>query len=134
VRLLLQGRVEYAIQHYAQRFLFGSLLAAGVEIHEYHPAYLHAKVGVIDGRWATVGSSNIDPYSLLLAREANIVVYDTAFARKLEDVLQRAIDDGAHRVDPEQYQRRSLVERFFNWIAYRVVRLATVTLARERNY
>jgi cardiolipin synthase len=134
VRLLLQGRVEYAIQHYAQRSLFGSLLADGIEIYEYRPAYLHAKVGVIDSNWATVGSSNIDPYSLLLAREANVVVYDAAFARQLEAVLQDAIEQDAHRVDSEQYRRRGLSERFFDWIAYNAVRLATVTLARERIY
>src|SRR5262249_15870252 len=60
VRLLLQGRIEYAIQYYGQRAMYGQLLAAGVEIYEYSPSYLHAKVAVIDDRWATVGSSNID--------------------------------------------------------------------------
>ncbi len=134
VRLLLQGRVEYAIQHYAQRALFGQLLAAGIEIHEYRPAYLHAKVGVVDGRWATVGSSNIDPYSLLLAREANVVVYDASFAQRLEAVLLQAIEKDALRVRPEDYARRGLLERAFNWIAYGIVRLATVVLARGRNY
>jgi DNA polymerase III epsilon subunit-like protein len=69
VRLLLQGQVEYPIQHHAQCALYGSLLEAGIEIHEYRPSYLHAKVAVIDSRWSTVGSSNIDPYSLLMARE-----------------------------------------------------------------
>ncbi|MFN3565036.1 MAG: cardiolipin synthase ClsB, partial [Burkholderiaceae bacterium] len=74
VRLLLQGRVEYSLQHHAQRALYHQFLAGGIEIHEYVPSYLHAKVAVIDGFWSTVGSSNIDPYSLLLAREANVVV------------------------------------------------------------
>ncbi|MGE5339772.1 MAG: cardiolipin synthase ClsB [Gemmatimonadota bacterium] len=134
VRLLLQGRVEYAIQHYAERALFGQLLAGGIEIYEYRPAYLHAKVGVVDGRWATVGSSNIDPYSLLLAREANVVVHDTRFAQRLEAVLLQAIERDADRVRPEVYARRGLFERAFNWIAFGVVRLATVVLARGLNY
>ena len=56
-------------------------MAAGVEIYEYHASFLHAKVAVVDGRWATVGSSNLDPLSLLLAREANVVVEDEAFAQ-----------------------------------------------------
>jgi cardiolipin synthase len=80
VVLLVQGRIEYALQHYAQEALYARLLAAGVEIHEYVPSYLHAKVAVVDDHWATVGSSNIDPYSLLLAREANLAVYDAPFA------------------------------------------------------
>ncbi len=134
VRLLLQGRVEYALQHYAQRALFGQLLEAGIEIHEYRPAYLHAKVGVIDGRWATVGSSNIDPYSLLLAREANVVVYGAEFAQRLEAVLVQAIENDADRVRPEVYSRQGLIRRGFNWIAFGIVRLATVVLARGSNY
>ena len=59
--------------HYASRALYGQLLAAGIAIQEYHQSFLHAKVAVVDDHWATVGSSNIDPYSLLMAREANVV-------------------------------------------------------------
>jgi len=134
VRLLLQGRVEYALQHYAQQALYGQLLAAGIEIFEYRLAYLHAKVAVVDGEWATVGSSNIDPYSLLLAREANVVVYDTRFAQQLATVLRQAIDKDAQRVDPEHHARRGWFAQGFNWIAYGMVRLATVVLARGKNY
>lgn len=134
VRLLLQGRVEYALQHYAQRALYGQLLGADIEIYEYRPSYLHAKVGVIDGRWATVGSSNIDPYSLLLAREANVVVYDTEFARRLETVLLQAIDKDAERVRPADFARRGAPTRAMNWVAYGIVRFLTVVLARGRNY
>src|SRR6185369_4080314 len=63
VVLLLQGRVEYLLLHYASRALYGTLLDSGVQIFEYHRSFLHAKVAVIDGQWATVGSSNIDPFS-----------------------------------------------------------------------
>ena len=80
VTLLLQGRVEYLLLHYATRALYGQLLAAGVTIQEYHQSFLHAKVAVVDDHWATVGSSNIDPYSLLMAREANVVVRDPDFS------------------------------------------------------
>ena len=79
VVLLLQGRVEYFLQHYASRALYGNFLDAGIEIYEYRKSFLHAKVAVIDGHWATVGSSNIDPFSLLLSREANVVVDDEEF-------------------------------------------------------
>jgi cardiolipin synthase len=85
VRLLLQGRYEYFMQYHAVRPVYGALLAAGVEIHEYNASFLHAKVAVIDPNndrpWATVGSSNLDPLSLLLAREANVVVADRTLHR-----------------------------------------------------
>ena len=91
VTLLLQGRYEYFMQYHAARPVYGALLAAGVEIHEYSTSFLHAKVAVVDGHWATVGSSNLDPLSLLLAREANVVVEDKAFAAELSARLREAV-------------------------------------------
>lgn len=99
VRLLLQGRVEYRLQHYATLALYGQLLRAGVEIYEYRASYLHAKVGVVDGVWSTVGSSNLEPFSLLLAREANLVVRDAQFSGALRNSLLRAIRTSALRVE-----------------------------------
>jgi cardiolipin synthase len=134
VRLLLQGQPEYALQFHAQRALYGQLLAGGIEIHEYVTSYLHAKVAVVDGRWATVGSSNIDPYSLLLAREANVVVHDVGFARRLAAVLEHAMAEHSRHVDADAYSSRGWFARTRDWCAYFVVRLATVVLARGQDY
>src|SRR5262249_142791 len=94
VVLLLQGH-EYPLLHDATRALYGTLLAAGVEIREYRRSFLHAKVAVIDREWATVGSSNIDPLSLLLAQEANVVVQDPRFAGALRAALEAAMENGS---------------------------------------
>lgn len=134
VSLLLQGRVEYRLQHYAQRALYGQLLAAGIEIHEYHRSYLHAKVAVVDEEWATVGSSNIDPFSLLLAREANVVVRDRVFSEELRALIESAIRADARQLRAADYDRRSWLVRVTDWIAYGLVRAATVVLARGNNY
>lgn len=83
VRLLLQGKVDYRIAAIAARALYDEMHANGVRIYEYTPAFLHAKVAVVDEEWATVGSSNIDPLSLLLNLEANVMVRDAEFARSL---------------------------------------------------
>lgn len=122
VTLLLQGRVEYLLLHYASRALYGSLLQAGVEIHEYHKSFLHAKVAVIDGHWATVGSSNIDPFSLLLAREANVVVDDRKFAGELRLSLHEAMEGGALAVR-SHWLRLSIWSRLPIWLCYGLVRL-----------
>jgi cardiolipin synthase len=124
VRLLLQGRYEYFMQYHAARPVYGVLLAAGVEIHEYSVSFLHAKVAVIDSRWATVGSSNLDPLSLLLAREANVVVEDPAFARQLRAQLEQAIEHGGCRVDPKTYANRSWRLRLLDRLAFSLMRLA----------
>lgn len=123
VSILLQGRIEYALQHYASQALYGTLLAAGVRIYEYHHSYLHAKVAIIDRNWATVGSSNIDPFSLLLAREANIVVNDRAFAATLAAGLESAVRDGARELLPEDWKRQPALRRLTSWMAYGLVRL-----------
>jgi cardiolipin synthase len=93
-----------------------------VAIHEYQASELHAKVAVVDGHWATVGSSNIDPFSLLLAREANIVVDDAAFASDLRQRLQQAIGQSV-ALDPADWQRRPWPRRMLSWLAYGGVRL-----------
>ena len=122
VSLLLQGRVEYVLLHYATRALYGSLLEAGVEIHEYHKSFLHAKAAVIDSRWATVGSSNIDPFSLLLAREANLVVEDRRFALDLRSGLLDHMQEGATAVAKLSWRRLPIRERVRIWIGYGVAR------------
>jgi cardiolipin synthase len=123
VVILLQGRVEYSLLHYATQSLYGALLGAGVRIFEYHRSFLHAKVAVIDSRWATVGSSNIDPFSLLLAREANVVVRHHGFAQELRDSLEAAMDQGAQEVRSEDLQKKSLLARGASWLAFTLVRL-----------
>ena len=124
VQLLLQGRYEGFMQYYAARPIYGALLGAGVEIHEYSPSFLHAKVAVIDGRWATVGSSNLDPLSLLLAREANVEVNDAAFASQLRALLVEAMAHGGRVISPLEYQNRPLRQRFMEAVALGLMRLA----------
>ncbi len=125
VVLLLQGRVEYRLLHYAARALYGRFLAAGIEIHEYRRSFMHAKVAVIDDRWSTVGSSNIDPMSLLLAREANVVIDDAGFARELKMSLTDAMAKGAHQVHRASWKRQPLQARVLNWLCYELVRFLT---------
>lgn len=123
VTLLLQGRVEYALLHYASRALYGPFLDCGIEIQEYHRSFLHAKVAVFDGRQACVGSSNIDPFSLLLAREANVFVDDAGFAAGLRASLLEAICNGAQPVPPRQWKQKPLWLRVRIWLAYALARL-----------
>jgi len=125
VLLLCQGRVEYFLQHYASRALYGNLLDAGIEIYEYHESFMHAKAAVIDEHWATVGSSNIDPYSLLLSREANVIVDDDEFAGTLKQSLKQAIETGAQQISKQNWNHQTAPLRFMNWLSFGFVRLLT---------
>jgi cardiolipin synthase len=133
VMLLLQGRVEYRVQHYATHALYDQLLAGDIEIYEYQPSYLHAKVAVVDGRWATVGSSNIDPYSLLLALEANLAVQDEGFAAELRDSLLSAINGEAVRIGDDFVVKRSWMNRVVARISYGIVRMLIGLLGYSRS-
>lgn len=123
VTLLLQGLADHPVQQYATRALYPLLLAEGIRLFEYHRSLMHAKVAVVDGRWATVGSSNIDPFSLLLAREANVVVEDAEFAVALRSSLEVAMREGASELRQEHWQRLPRLRRVLSWLAYQAVRL-----------
>jgi cardiolipin synthase A/B len=127
VRLLLQGRYEYFMQYHAARPVYGTLLAAGVEIYEYDASFLHAKVAVVDPDnerpWATVGSSNLDPLSLLLAREANVVVADRWFAQQLHQRLSEVIVSQSTPVSAT-FAQRGWHQRLRDRLAFGLMRLA----------
>ena len=131
VIVLLQGRYEYFMQFHGARAVYGSLLAAGVQIHEYQGGFLYAKVAVIDGRWATVGSSNLDPLSLLLAREANVVVRDAPFAQALRERLMDALQRQSLQVQPARYLARNVWQRTLDLAALAVMRLGVFVIGRR---
>ncbi len=122
VRLLLQARTEYVLLNGASKALYGQLLAGGIEIHEFTLSFLHAKVASIDDQWATIGSSNIDPLSLLLAREANLIVCDQVFAQRLRSEIDALIKTGAHAVTAAQWSTRPLLLRVGHWMTYGLAR------------
>jgi len=134
ITLLLQGRYEYFMQYHASRAVYGVLLDAGIQIIEYEPSFLHAKVAVMDaagGALATVGSSNLDPFSLLLAREANVFVRDDAFAAELRTHLVHAITHQGKRVQPETHNRRPWSTRALSWVAYAMMRVAILVSGKR---
>lgn len=123
VVLLLQGKIEYRLQYHATQALYENLLQAGIKIYEYHRSYLHAKVAVIDQYWATVGSSNIDPFSLLLAREANIFVEDHQFASELRTSLKIAITQESLCIASTDKGFMSWRRLITNWLSFYIVRI-----------
>ncbi len=122
VRLLLQGRKEYFLMFATHAFYY-EFLNNGIEIYEYRKSFMHSKVAVIDNLWATIGSSNIDPFSLLLAREANIIIQDKTFATELHTDIESLIQDGGLRITTQEWGKASVIKRLASWIAYGAVRL-----------
>jgi cardiolipin synthase len=116
VVLLLPGAIDHTVVREVSRVLFGSMLAAGIEIYEYQPALLHAKTMVVDGRWATVGSANLINRSFVMDDEINVVVHDADVARRLEQIFLEDLEY-AHRVDDDHWRARGLGRRILEVLA-----------------
>ncbi|HEV3106615.1 MAG TPA: phospholipase D-like domain-containing protein [Trinickia sp.] len=121
VRLLI-GRKEFPLLDHAVRYLYRTLLRAGVRIAEYEKTMLHGKVAVIDSNWATVGSSNLDALSLVLNNEANVVLVEHAEIGLLREAILAAFDE-AGPIDAQRYAARPFYERVVNWFAYSSYRM-----------
>jgi cardiolipin synthase A/B len=123
VRLILQGRADMAIVPIAARLLYNYLAREGVEIFEYCRRPLHAKVALVDDAWATVGSSNLDPLSLSLNLEANVMLRDAAFNRMLRARLQSLVDEHCLAVEasslpPDNWWRAGLGIVVFHFLRH----------------
>lgn len=122
VQLILQGRPDMRYVRWAAKTLHDYLLRGGVEIYEYRERPLHAKVAVIDDDWVTIGSSNLDPLSLFLNLEANLVIRDRPLADALRASLQRLIDEHSIAIPAEAARRPTLLRQLLSYLAYHISR------------
>ena len=116
VAVLVPAAIDHNVVRQASRAQFGKLLRAGVEIYEYTPALLHAKTMVIDGVWATVGSTNLDNLSFAYNDELNLIVYDRGVAQQLVHVFNEDVGV-SQRVTYEKWKRRGLGARLLEVLA-----------------
>ncbi len=120
VRIITPGKfMDRKIVRGASRSRWGAMLAAGAEMYEYGPTMYHCKVFIVDGLLVSVGSTNWDPRSFGLNDEANLNVYDTAFARRQEEAFRQDLAT-SRRVTLAQWQarpwREKLVERLASFL------------------
>ena len=97
----------------AAGLLYSHLLDGGVKIFEYCQRPLHGKVALADQEWATVGSSNLDPLSLSLNLEANVIIKDREFNRQLGENLDHLMAHSCKQIQ---------VEDLTEWSGWRLVR------------
>jgi cardiolipin synthase len=107
---------------FASRMLYDHLLRAGVRIYEYCERPLHAKVALADDEWATVGSSNLDPLSLSLNLEANVIIRDRAFTLALRERLEHLIRDSCTEIDPQRASDGSWWRLAASYLMFHVAR------------
>lgn len=107
VKLIVQGEPDMPIVKVGARLLYNYLVKGGVEVYEYLRRPLHGKVALMDDHWATVGSSNLDPLSLSLNLEANLIVYDLNFNQQLRENLTQLISEDCQQVDETLIPKRT---------------------------
>ena len=113
VQIIVPGPVtDSAAVRRASRSTWGALLRAGVEIYEYQPTFYHVKVMIVDGLWVTVGSTNFDTRSFSTNDEANLNIYDRAFAQAQADIFAQDLKR-SRRITLEEWQRRPLGEKLW---------------------
>lgn len=122
VQLILQGEPDMAVVRVAARLLYHALVRDGVQIHEYLERPLHGKVAVVDDDWVTIGSSNLDPLSLSLNLEANVLVRDAGLAKTLRDSLRRLQAQHCHQVEAAALPQPNMWRYLLGSLTYHLVR------------
>ncbi|WLS77719.1 cardiolipin synthase ClsB [Erwinia pyri] len=107
VKLIVQGEPDMPIVKVGAELLYNYLVGGGVEIYEYIRRPLHAKIAIQDDYWSTVGSSNLDPLSLSLNLEANLIVHDRTFNEIVRSKLNRLLQEDCKRVEESQLPRQN---------------------------
>ncbi len=122
VRLILQGQPDMPVVKVAASMLYSHLQRAGVQIYEYCTRPLHGKVALADDEWSTVGSSNLDPLSLSLNLEANLVIRDRAFNQHLRERLQDLIDHSCKEVPAPSGRRPAWGQMALSYVVFHFLR------------
>ncbi|HYT53232.1 MAG TPA: cardiolipin synthase [Verrucomicrobiae bacterium] len=117
VVVLLPGEIDSQLTYSTSRSHYGPLLLGGVQVFEYKASLMHAKTVVIDGVWATIGSTNFDSRSFALNQEINLTVYDSGIAHRLEEIFQEDLKY-SQQITYEQWRSRSIFERFVEFFAF----------------
>jgi len=122
VKVLVPGaKSDHLMTRSSSRRLYGELLEAGVEIYEYQPSMLHAKVLLVDDDWAVVGSTNFDNRSFGINDELNVVVHDAEVAERLTADFARDLAQ-SQRVTLESWKDRPVWQRGFEWAGWLISR------------
>jgi len=116
VVLVIPGAIDHNLVRQASRSEFGRLLKNGVQIYEYRPALLHAKTMIVDGIWATVGSTNLDHRSFALNEEVNVAIYNVDTAQRLERIFANDLAN-SRQMSYKEWSRRGLTSRFLELLA-----------------
>lgn len=125
IKVIIAGKTDVPVSKYAERWLYDWLLRNNIELYEYQPSVLHAKVGTSDDKWLTIGSYNMNQISAYASVELNLDVHNTAFVTEVKKQLQQVIDNDCVRITTENHLRaKNIFIQFGRWCAYQFIKIA----------
>lgn len=129
IRVITTAQSDVALSKQAERWLYDWLLRNGIEIYEYLPAILHAKVATCDKQWVTIGSYNLNDISAYASIELNMDIQDTRMAGSMENLLENIINNHSVRITRETHaHNKNLFIQFSRWLSYKCFRfIFTIT-------
>lgn len=138
VSVITAGKSDIRMAKYAERWMYDWLLRNNIELYEYQPCILHAKVAVCDGAWLTLGSYNVNNISAYASIELNLDIKNAAFANDMDNILQKIIgEDCIHITKEKHISTKNLVKQFIRWCSYHFIRtvffLLTFYFKQRRN-
>ena len=123
VKLILAGPSDVKLAKYAERYLYGLLLEKGIEIYEYQPTILHAKMMVVDRHWVTIGSYNVNNVSAYASVELNLDIRNKAFALSIQQLMNKIIEHDCIKVSEKKFTANTnFLARLLQRSAYEIVR------------
>ncbi len=124
IQVVITERSDIPLAKYAERWFYDWLLRRGVELYEYHPSILHAKLATCDGVWTTVGSYNLNELSWYASIECNLEIIDKQFAEHTTAVLQEIMASDCIPITKAVHEdQKNWVRQFFRWLSYMLIRL-----------
>jgi cardiolipin synthase len=124
IKIITAGPSDVMLAKHAERWMYDWLLRNKIELYEYQPAVLHAKVAVCDGEWVTIGSYNVNDISAYASIELNLDVRHAGFSAEVEQKLEAIIKNECVRITKEKHVgTKNIFKQFIRWFSYEFIRL-----------
>ncbi len=124
IKVITAGKSDIIMAKYAERWMYDWLLRYNIELYEYQPTVLHAKIAACDNEWLTIGSYNINDISAYASIELNVDVFDAAFTKQVEIQLEQIISNDCIAITKETHvHSNNMVKQFLSWLSYHFIRV-----------
>jgi cardiolipin synthase A/B len=123
IQVITAGSSDVILSKYAERWLYDWMLRNKIELFEYQPTVLHAKVSVCDSEWLTIGSYNINNLSAYASIELNLEVYNVDIAKQMESILETTIAKDCIAITEQVHKKSTnIFKQFIRWCSYEIIR------------